>query len=257
MNVNTSYDWPDYYDWTSNGLDHDTTYYTELAKASGGPVLELGCGTGRVTVAIAREGFPIIGIDNSHEMLLRAEQKAQSLGVSSNVQFIEEEMQDFELPDSRFPLAIIPYRSFMHVTHVEEQIKTLENIYRHLTDDGVLAFNVFVPFMDQLVEMDGKRQFRGTFPVPGTEDEIELYDFTEIEPFHQLINITRYMERFDHTGKSLERIRTMLEIRYSFPTELFHLLKSCGFRVTQTYGTFYRNPFSHQSEELIIEARKV
>lgn len=256
MDVNTSYDWPDYYDWTSNGLDHDTTYYTELALASRGPVLELGCGTGRVTLAIAREGVPVVGIDSSYEMLRRGEQKAESLGLSSQVTFMEENMQDFEFPNNQFPLVIIPYRSFMHLTHVHDQIQTLERIHRHLSDDGVLAFNVFVPYMDQLVEMDGKKQFRGTFPVPGTEDEIELYDFTEIDSFHQLANITRYMERFDGTGKSIERIRTMLEIRYTFPTELCHLLTRCGFRVTQQYGTFYRGPFSHRSEELIIEASK-
>lgn len=70
-----TYDWPDYYDWTSTGLDHDITYYTELAKQQGGPVLELGCGTGRCTLAIAREGIPVVGLDLSEPMLKRAEKR--------------------------------------------------------------------------------------------------------------------------------------------------------------------------------------
>lgn len=256
MDLNTTYDWPDYYDWTSNGLDHDLTYYTELAKESGGPVLELGCGTGRCSLAIAREGIQVYGIDQSIDMLQRAEQKAKAMGLDQMVTWMEENMTEFDLPHHKFPLVIIPYRSFLHLTNVHDQIETLKKIRDHLTDDGVLAFNVFVPHLDHLMDIDGKYSYRGTFPIPGSEENVELYDFTEIDSFHQLATITRYMERFDGNGASLERIRTMLQIRYIFPTELCHLLAVCGFRIRGQYGSFYRGAFNHRSEELIVEAVK-
>lgn len=251
------YDWPDYYDWTSTGLDHDVVYYVELAKRSGGPVLELGCGTGRCTLAIAREGIPVVGLDISAKMLERAQQKAQDFGLAHQVEWVEANMAQFDLDGRTFPLIIIPYRSFTHLLTVQDQLATLKRIHRHLTDDGLLAFNIFVPHLDQLIEIDGKYAFRGSFPVPGGLEEVEVYDYTELDSFHQTAYIIRYIEHFDGQGRSLARIKTDMRIRYTFPTELSHLLAVCGFKIEQRYGTFYRAPFDHRSEELIIEARKM
>ncbi len=256
MNNNSMYEWPDYYDWTSIGLDHDVTYYVELAKKAGGPVLELGCGTGRCTLAIAREGIPVVGVDLSTAMLERAKDKAKNLGLSHQIEWIHADMSQLEIADRFFPLVIIPYRSFAHLLTVNEQLNTLNRIQRCLTENGLLAFNIFVPHMDQLLEMDGKYSFRGTFPVPGTLEEVEVYDFTELDLFRQTAYVIRYLDHYDEHGKMLARIKTDMRIRYTFPTELCHLLERSGFKVENLYGTFYYTPFDHRSDELIVEARK-
>jgi ubiquinone/menaquinone biosynthesis C-methylase UbiE len=249
------YAWPEYYDWTSTGLDRDITYYTELARQSGGPVLELGCGTGRISLAIAGQRIPVVGLDASPAMLARARQKAEEMGLSEFVRWVEGDMSRFEL-EERFPLIIIPYRSFLHLLTVREQIETLKRVRKHLTDDGLFAFNVFVPHVRDLVEMDGVYSFRGSFPVPGTRETVELYDLTEYDHFYQLARVTRYIERFDENGRSLERIKGTFHLRYIYPSELNHLLTLCGFKVVQRYGSFHRSPFDARSQELIIEAVK-
>lgn len=255
--MNSAYQWPDYYDWTSPTENEDVLYYVELAKETGGPVLELGCGTGRCSLAIAREGIEVVGLDLSREMLNRAKQKADEFGLSQRVTWIEADMSNFSIPDKTFPLVIIPYRSFLHLLTVKDQLNALKCIRSHLQDGGMLALNVFVPHVDQLVDIDRKYQYRGCFPIPGTEEKVEIYDFTEVDPFYQLCHITRYYERFDGQGKMLERIKTHLHLRYIFPTELSLLLALCGFKIVNRYGSFAKDEFDRHSDELIIEAIKV
>lgn len=251
----TIYDLPDYYDWTSDGLDYDTTYYTELAKACGGPVLELGCGTGRVSLAIAREGIEVVGLDQSSKMLAQAKMKAEAMMLDGKMRWVEADMAHFQL-NQQFPLIIIPYRSFLHITNVQEQISALKLIAQHLTDDGLLAFNIFVPQPSTLTEMEGTYHFRGSYPIPGTDEEVEIYDTTEYDHYHQLIYVNRYYERFAGSGKSLERLKALIKFRYIYPTELSHLLTLTGFRIRARYGTFTREPFHSQSQELIVEATR-
>lgn len=256
MKTNSIYEWPDYYDWTSDGLDEDITYYTDLARRTGGPVLELGCGTGRISLAMAREGIEVVGVDRSSQMLAYAQKKASALGINKYVQWVEQDVIHLEL-NRKFPLVIIPYRSFLHIIHVREQIRTLQKIYHHLTDEGMLAFNVFVPNPSDLTEMEGTYHFRGVFPIPGTTEEVEVYDTTEFNHFHQLVHVNRYYERFSKDGRSLNRIKTVLKFRYIYPTELTHLLTLCKFQIRRQYGTFTHEPFYSESKELIIEATKV
>ncbi|TCS92847.1 class I SAM-dependent DNA methyltransferase [Hazenella coriacea] len=251
----TLYDWPDYYDWTSPGLERDVTYYVELAKESGGPVLELGCGTGRISLAIAKEGIPVVGVDLSAPMLKKAEKKASEMGLLSHVRFLEADMTQLDL-EEQFPLIIIPYRSFLHLLTVRDQINCLKRVRKHLSDEGVFAFNIFVPWIEDLHQMDQSYSYRGTFPVPGSFDQVELYDYTEYDYFHQTATIVRYVEHFDPQGSLLNKIRTSVRFRYIFPTEMQHLLNLCGFKVVHQYGSFHRTYFDSQSTELIIEAVK-
>lgn len=249
------YDWPEYYDWTADGLANDVNYYTDLAKQTGGPVLELGCGTGRVSLAIAREGIRVVGLDQSESMLTQARKKANDLGFHDRIEWIHENMSKFQI-NEKFPLIIIPYRSFLHLTSVREQILTLQRIRNHLTNNGLFAFNIFVPRLVEMVSIEGSKQFQGEFSIPGTDESVEIYDTTTFDHFHQLGYVQRYYERFSKEGVSIERIKTAMKFRYIFPTELEHLLTLCGFRIVKRYGTFTREVFHAESKELIIEAKK-
>lgn len=254
---NTLYEWPDYYDWTSTGIEDDIVYYTELAREQEGSVLELGCGTGRCTLAIARENISIVGIDRSKEMLKSAREKAKAMELEEKIQWIEADMREFQVPNRTFSLIICPYRSFQHLLTVGDQLKTLRQIRQHLEDGGIFAFNIFYPHLDQLVDQNGKYQSRGSFEIPGSDETIEIYDYTEVDPFSQLLHVNRYMERYEANGKMIERIKTRFTIRYTFPTELQHLLAVYGFRIRNMYGNFDRSPFGPDSTEMIVEAVKM
>ncbi|WP_229736083.1 class I SAM-dependent methyltransferase [Kroppenstedtia guangzhouensis] len=249
------YRWPDYYDWTSEGLDGDVTYYADLAMKAKGPVLELGCGTGRCTLGMARHGVEVVGVDKQPEMLAVAEKKAEAMGLSDRCRWVCEDMTALKL-ERRFSLVIIPYRSFLHLLHVRDQVATLQTIRHHLEDGGCLAFNVFVPDITQLAEEEKKLVHRGVFGIPGTGQTVEVYDYTEFDHFRQQAAVIRYYERFEAGGRLLERLRTRFSMRYVFPTELFHLLRLTGFEVVRRYGGFRKEPFGPESTELVIEAIK-
>lgn len=124
---------------------HDTPFYLALAReaaAHGHAVLELGCGTGRVTLPIAREGIDAAGLDNAEAMLAIARRKAAAEDLY--VTWVKADMRDFDLGRS-FGLIIIPYRSFLHLLTEADQAACLAAVYRHLIPGGRFALNFFAP----------------------------------------------------------------------------------------------------------------
>lgn len=245
----------DLYSRDNENLDKDITYFVELAKQSGGPVIELGCGTGNCSLEIAKQGIEVIGVDFSSEKLNEAKKKAEDLKLSHRTKWVEASITNFQISDHSVPLLVMSDRSFLQLINVRDQLSTLKCIRRHLQDGGTFAFHVFVPHMHKLVEMEGKYTFRGSFLLG--DEEVEVYDFTELDTFNQIAMVTRYLERFNNRGKSISRSKTKMRFRYIFPSELSHLLAVCGFKIQNRYGSFYRAPFDATSEELIIEAVKV
>ena len=111
----------------------DVDFYVAEAKAAQGGVLEVGCGTGRILLPIARAGSSIVGIDSSRQMLARCRAKlaAESAEVRKRARVEDHEMRDFDL-GSRFPLIIAPFRVLQHLTTIDDQLRFLENVARHL-----------------------------------------------------------------------------------------------------------------------------
>jgi ubiquinone/menaquinone biosynthesis C-methylase UbiE len=123
----------------------DVPFYLELAQQAaneGHAVLELGCGTGRVTLPIARRGIEIVGLDNAPPMLAIARRKATK--ESLDLTWVEADMNGFQLNCS-FGLIIIPYRSFLHLLTDADQASCLAAIRSHLVPGGRLALNFFAP----------------------------------------------------------------------------------------------------------------
>src|ERR1700723_3829742 len=129
----------DYYDTSPlvSGRKQDLTFYLEQAAASRGPILELGCGTGRIAVPVAESGLRVTGLDISKKMLERAEQKRSSLAPERRdlLRLIHGDMTGFELRE-QFPLIIIPFRPFQHLLSVEAQLSCLTCARRHLAKGG-------------------------------------------------------------------------------------------------------------------------
>ncbi|MFM1655297.1 class I SAM-dependent methyltransferase [Brevibacillus sp. B_LB10_24] len=254
MSVST-YRWADYYDVTNRGVTGDISFYTKMAEQAGGEVLELACGTGRVTIPLAQAGVKVTGLDLSEEMLARAKQKAEQMSVAGRIDFMQGDMRQFKL-DRQFPLIIIPFRSFLHLLHIQEQMKALGCIRRHLQPGGKFIMNVFVPRISDLYEESEKMSLRGMFPLESGE-QIAMWDFTRYDHFQQLSEVTRTYERINQDGQVVEKLVSRFTLRYIFPAELHHLLRLNGFKVVQRYGSFDQAPFDRGSTELIIVAEAV
>ncbi|WP_369405493.1 class I SAM-dependent methyltransferase [Aneurinibacillus tyrosinisolvens] len=249
------YDWTDYYDVISTGIDYDIEFYTELAKSANGPVLDLACGTGRFLVPMAMQGIEVVGVDSSDKMLAKAKAKAEIAKVVDRIAFVEADMRSFEL-ERTFPLVMVPYRSFLHLLTVKDQVAALRQIRKHLAKDGLLALNIFVPLIKHLYEQEERSSTRGIYPIPGSEDRLVVWDYTRYDHFQQIAEIIRQYERTNKSGELIQRVIAPFHIRYIFPMELHHLLKLAGFSVVSRYGDFKKAAFGPESTELIIVAKK-
>ncbi|QQE73775.1 class I SAM-dependent methyltransferase [Brevibacillus composti] len=249
------YRWADYYDLTQRGVAGDVEFYLDMARQADGEVLDLACGTGRISIPMAQAGLSVTGLDLSAEMLKRAQEKAEQQGVSDRLKLVQGDMRSFDLQKS-FSLIMIPFRSFLHLLHIQEQMKALSCIRKHLAPGGKLAFNVFVPKISHLYEESERMSLRSTYRLE-TGEEVAMWDYTRYDHFQQLSEVTRTYERISPEGVVLEKVVGRFTLRYIFPAELHHLLRLNGFKVTQRYGSFAKAPFDASSSELIIVAELI
>lgn len=245
-----------HYDVAFQGVPGDVDFYVGLAKQATPPVLELGCGTGRVAIPIARAGMPIVGLDRSEPMLRRARERSADL---PNVRWLEGDMRDFSL-EERFGLIIIPYRSFQHLMTVEEQKSALRCIHRHLVDDGRFALNIFNPDIVMMgrwmSERRGGVERQGSYRHPESGRQVELWASNEYRPSSQEARSLFLHEEVDREGAVVSKVHRRLQLRYIFRYEMEHLLALCGFRVEALYGDFSGDPFGDLSPEMVwIAAR--
>jgi len=228
----------------------DVGFYLDEAKAAGDSVLEVGCGTGRILLPIARAGSRITGIDGSKQMLERCRAKvaAEPAAVQSRVKLAQHDMRDFNLGE-KFALIIAPFRVVQHLTTIDDQLRFLATVARHLAPQGRLSFDVFNPRFDLLVGADGVeredtpeqrlsdgRMFRRTYRVA----RVRWMDQVSEAELIYYVDGTRYVQAF--------------EMRWYLAAELRNLLARAGFRVREMYGDFARGPLVDGCPELVVTA---
>ena len=143
-----------FYDPWSRSVTEDVDFYVEQALASGGPVVELAVGTGRIAVPIARAGVNVIGVDASPGMLAIARAAAESAGVS---ELVDLRVGDLREPpvNERVPLVICPFRSLLHMETEAEKLRALRAARGLLAPDGRFVFDVFSPSREDIEETNG------------------------------------------------------------------------------------------------------
>lgn len=250
----------EYYDSCFSGLDGDLQFYVEEARKAGSPVLELGCGTGRILLQIAKAGISIVGLDRAPTMLTLLRQKLAKLSpdVQGRVSLLEGDMRDFACAE-RFPLIIIPYRAFLHLLTAKAQRQALACIREHLTDEGRLIFNVFDPNLEviaaHLGPLGAAQKKDSEFVDPTSGHRIVVWATSQYEPEQQLIEQYFIFEELDANGAMIARTYRPLTLRYVHRYEMRYLLELCGYKVEALYGDFQRGPFCYGGEQVWV-ARK-
>lgn len=247
--------WADIYDSVYSYVRNDISFYTRLAREAKGPVLELGCGTGRVTLPIAESGVEVTGVDSSEAMLAVAQRKAEArLAVNDKLTLLHGDMRDLLL-EGRFGLVIVPFRGFLSLLTVEDQIKTLSNVKRLLSPGGKLAFNIFVPDLDMLTQPgDVPSHFRDVTD-PETGARQVLWHQSSYDNHAQIIDARVIVETLDGDGVVTKRLYRDFQLRYVHRWEMHHLLTTCGFEVGSLYGDFDESPFDESSTEMVWVAQ--
>ena len=237
----------------------DVAFFVEMAQRSGGPVLELGCGTGRILIPTARAGVEVVGLDASPLMLSECRKKLsrESEDVRSRVGFVRGDMRQFAL-ERRFGLTTMPFRPFQHLLTVADQLSCLTSINRHLDDGGRLIMDVFNPSLPHVVDERYLVEY-------GEEPAFTMADGRRVVRRHRIIGRDWFNQIVDseliydvtYPDGREERLVHRFPLRYLFRFEAEHLLARCGFEVEDVYADYDKSPFGSTSPgELIFIARK-
>jgi len=249
-----------YYDYWATGLEGDVAFYVEEAQRATPPVLEIGCGTGRILIPVAEAGVEIVGLDCAPAMLEIARRKVSTLSPETQrrIELVEGDMRDFSL-DQRFNLVTIPYRAFLHLITSEEQRQALHNIRQHLRDGGRLVLNIFDPRLDIITAHFGSLGSAlkkvDEFVHPQTGRRVIVWDTRQYDPASQTIEQYFIFEELDDGGKVVAKAYTPMALRYLHRYEMQYLLELCGYEIEALYGDFQRGPFRYGGEQIWV-ARK-
>jgi SAM-dependent methyltransferase len=237
----------------------DIQFFVDYALESGGPVLELGCGTGRVLIPTAKAGVEITGLDLSVAMLdiCRAKLEAEPEDTRSRTEFIQADMRNFELR-RRFSLATITFGPFNNLLTIQDQLDCLNCIHRHLLSGSRLVFDVF--FADPAV-----LAIKEETPIVTNQKPFLMPDGRSVT-WGLRFHTTDYQQQIIHEellydirypdGRK-ERLIYPEALRFFFRYEIEHLLARAGFIIEAIYADFNKTPFGAKPpEELIIVARK-
>ncbi len=232
-------------------LQEDVPFWISEAETATGPVLELGCGTGRVTIPVSQAGVTITGLDNSPVMLAQARSKAKKLRSRIKApHFINGDMRDFDL-GQQFNLVFIPFRSFQLLLSVEDQSRALACIKKHLEPGGRLIFNLFVPREVYMEQKKSVGLFRNEPTGFAEARKMELEEKSQHDEYNQIIYVKNVVKEYGEGGTEPKRSEVSYALRYTYQREVQSLLKNAGYRILETYGNFRREPLSETSEEMI------
>ncbi len=242
-----------YYDQTYRRRRHDVRFYADVAEARGGPVLELGVGTGRVALEIARRGVELVGVDRMPEMLARARERLdkQPHAVRERVTLRRGDMRRVRV-GRRFPLVISPFNVFMHLYERRDVEQALGTVRRHLRPGGRFVFDVLLPDPRNLAR-DPLRVYRGR-PVKWPSDGRRYHygEHFQYDPVRQVQLVTMAFQAVEDRD---DLFVTPLAHRQFFPAELEALLHYNGFTIEARWGDFEREPLQEGSESQVIVAK--
>jgi len=235
--------------------ERDIPLFLGLAEESGGPVLELACGTGRVLLPLARAGYQVTGLDISPHMLAVGRRKIQKeqADVRERVRLVEGDMSEFAF-EERFALILIPCRAFQALLERGDQRRCLRCCAAHLRPGGRGVIDVFEPRLARISTRGGVDEAPHEYVLPdGTavrETAHTDYDLAQ----QRLVWHARY-ECKEPDGKITVREQPTT-LRYFFRFEMEWMLEACGFEVEALYGDFDRRPFAGEGREMIFVARR-
>ena len=243
-----------YYDAEHQDKTDDLLMYAELAAEYGGPIFEVGSGTGRVMFHLAKAGYDVHGIDIEPAMLDRARQRAQEEpSLKKRLQFIQNDILKFKT-DQKYPLVIVPYNGLMHFHAQQQQIDVLRRLHDLMTPDALLVLDLPNP-ADAFAAQDSDAMiFEKTFLEPDTGHLVMQYSVSNLDRTEQLIRINWIYDEVGGDG-TVKRTFAPVVFRYFFYSEVQLLLQVSGFTVEAVYGSPELDPYEDGCERMIVFAR--
>ena len=240
-----------FYDMEHAHFDEDLNLYMNFAELCGSPLLELACGSGRLLVPLAREGYQLTGVDTSATMLNLAQHALEQAKVATQCTLVQENMSTLSL-GQKFRLAFIALGSFGHVCTRQEQRQTLAVVRFHLTPGGKFILDISNSDVRYMEQLSGQVLHQGTWK---RDDGALLSHF--VSPASSLsrhmLELTHFYEEHQQ-GEAVRRTVTTTHLYLFEKTEVELLLEAAGFVITDVYGDYELGPFEHDSPRMIFIA---
>ena len=230
--------------------DYDIPFWLALAHREGGPVVEWGAGTGRIANPLAKAGFDVTAVEVSRKMVEKGQSK------STSMQWIRSDMRNVK-PGKRYKLAICAFNSFLCLTSLEDALAFLYNAREHLEPGGLLSIEVSAFTPEELAEEPGGPHRQHDFTRRLPDGKLERFSISRYDAASQLLEMRLFYELYDATGELRNEREHDLEIRITNRDELILMLRLAGFEVEAVYGGFEGEPFTSESDRLIVTARRV
>lgn len=234
-----------HYDLQNKGFVEDIPFFLQQIQKYGQPVLELACGTGRITIPFAEKGIHITGLDISEPMLAQARQKASQKNVA--VTWIRADCRDFRL-NQKFHFIFIPFNSITHLHDLESLEAFFSCVRTHLADEGRFIIDVFNPRLDILLRDPKGRYPVAEYPDPDGRGKVVVTENNVYDAASQINRIKWYYKvESEKKGRVVEN-----NMRILFPQELDGLLHYNGFSIETKFGNYDQSPFRSTSPKQLV-----
>jgi ubiquinone/menaquinone biosynthesis C-methylase UbiE len=246
-------DYAPYYDWENRQTvgRRDIAFWSALAHGADGPILELGCGTGRVALPLARHGSIVVGIDRSPSMLARAQARVRRARLASRVKLIRGDIRHLPFPDKSFPLVMAPYGILQSLLDERLLTDTLKDVRRVLARHGTFGMELVadLPAWEEYSDRVTLRGERGPHGRPITLIESVTQDRRR--------HLTRFRQTFvEGRGRSATRRSFSLAFRTLTVPQMVQRLEKAGLEVSALLGDYQGGPWDLRAEVWIILARR-
>jgi SAM-dependent methyltransferase len=242
------YNLPDLYDEQYRHYRDDFGFYTQLADDYGSPVLELGAGTARVSLALAKAGHTVVGVELSEAMVKKGKEHLARANLTDRVTLMQGDMRRLELPQ-KFSVVIAPFNTLMHAYTLQDQDATLATVKRHLEPSGIFAFDVYAPNFSSLNVLRREAEWEH---VGGEHAELFLYQTLDAD--NQTLESRYYLDTVREDG-ILTRQTSILKQRFYTRFELERLLYQAGFQHVQIFGGFDKRRYSAKEAVMVVVGR--
>ena len=236
----------------------DLPFYLDLARRSRGPVLEIGCGTGRVLLQIARREIEIHGVDNSAQMLrvLKSRLTTEPLDVRNKVRLHKGDMRSFRLK-KKFPLVLAPFRPMQHMHTLDDQVRAFRTAAAHMSRTGIFAFDVFYPKFEMIQGGIGEEVQELEWPVEGEPNKIMRRFFRKesVDKIQQTFRFTFIFRTYDGAQLVHEESEPFQMSYYTYP-HLQALFRLAGLEIVKEYGSFAKDTLDNSSQQMIFLLRR-
>ena len=228
--------------------DHDVPFWLALAERERGPIVEWGAGTGRIAVPLAAAGHDVTAVEISEAMVEKGGKKG------GGVEWVVGDMRTTKL-DRRYGLAVCAFNSFLCLLCVDDALAFLRNAREHLEPGGLLGIEVSALSPEELAAEPGGPSLRHDLTRDLTVGRLDRFSLSRYDAATQLMEMRLFYELYDATGAQRSSRTHDLAIRISNRDELLLMLRLAGFDVEAVYGGFDAEPFTAESDHLIVLAR--